>query len=109
MDEQQTTAGGTREYDVLLRLCLVDVISDDALATLAEHILESVNTYAASCVDGAAIGYRLEPPEVHLDFTTDAENLAEVERVIERVNEIIVGETPMKFELARLCPAGVSL
>ncbi len=72
-DEQQTTTGGTREYDVLLR---------------------------------AAIGYRPEPPEIHLDFTTDAENLAEVERVIERVNEIIVGETPMKFELAKLCPAG---
>ena len=108
MGEQRHNAGETREYDVLLRLCLVDAVSDDELATLAEHILESVDTYAKSCVDGPAIGYRLEPPEIHLDFTTDAESLADVERVIERVNEIVEGETPLKFEVAKVCAAGVA-
>lgn len=101
----QSTTGGTREYDVRLRLCLSAPTSDDDLATLAENILESVETYAKSCVDGAAIGYTPEPPQIHLDFTTEAENLAEVDRVIQRVNEIIVGETDMRFELARLSEA----
>jgi hypothetical protein len=105
MAERQRTTGATREYDVLLRLCLVEPMSEDGLATLAESILESVESYAASCVDGAAIGYTIEPLEIHLDFTTEAENLAEVDRVIGRVNEIIVGETSMKFELAKLCGA----
>lgn len=102
MADEQRTTGATREYDVRLRLCLVDVIADDDLATLAENILEAVETYAKSCVDGAAIGYTLEPPEIHLDFVTDAETLADVDRTIERVNEIIEGETPMRFELSKL-------
>lgn len=105
MADHQRTAGATRAYDVLLRLCLGDPMSNDDLATLAEKILEAVETYAVSCVDGAAIGYTLVPLEIHLDFTTEAENLAEVDDVIKRVNEIIVGETLMKFELTKLCEA----
>jgi len=105
MTQSQNTGRGAREYDVLLRLCLADAIADDALATLAEHILEAVESYATSCVDGAAIGYTLEPPQILLDFTTEAENLAGVDAVIARVNEIICGETSMKFELEKLCGA----
>lgn len=105
MAEHRRTTGGSREFDVRLRLCLIDAVSDEDLATLAEHILEAVDTYAKSCVDGPAIGYILDPPEVHLDFTTEAENLAEVDEVIDRVNEIIAGETSMKFELAKLSEA----
>src|SRR5687767_14896891 len=89
MADEQHTTGGTRGYDVLLRLQLSEPVSDDDLATLAENILEAVETYAKSCVEGAAIGYTLEPPAIHLDFTTDAESLADVDRTIARVNEII--------------------
>ncbi len=105
MAQSQNTSGGTRDYDVLLRLCLVDALPDDELASLAEHILEAVETYATSCVDGAAIGYTLEPPQILLDFTTEAENLAGVDDVIARVNEIICDETSMKFELEKLSGA----
>ncbi|MEA2233501.1 MAG: hypothetical protein QOD83_3317 [Solirubrobacteraceae bacterium] len=105
MADPQRTTGAAREYDVLLRLCLSESVSDDDLATLAESILEAVETYAKSCVEGAAIGYTPEPPEIHLDFTTEAENLAEVDRVIHRVNEIIEGETRAEFELSRLSTA----
>lgn len=104
MAEQQRN-GGTREYDVRLRLRLVEPRSDDDLATLAEGILEAVETYARSCVDGAAIGYVPEPAEILLDFTTEAESLAEVDHVIERVNDIISGETSMKFVLEKLTEA----
>lgn len=97
MAEPHTT-GATQEYDVLLSLSPKRDISDDALATIAESILEAVETYAASCVEGAAIGYTLKPQEIRLDFTTEAESVEDVQRTIERVNEIIVGETRLTFE-----------
>jgi len=100
MADHQSTAGATREYDVSLRLCLVEPLSDHALATLAESILEAVETYAASRVDGAAIGYTRQPMEIHLDFMTEAESLADVDIVVKRVNDIIVGETSIEFKLS---------
>lgn len=105
MASKQHTPGESREYDVLLRLRLVEAMSDDDIATLAESIYEAVDTYAKSCVDGPAIGYTFEPSEIQLDFTTDVEDLADLQGVVDRVNEIIQGETSLKFTASKVSEA----
>lgn len=106
---QQRTTGGTREFDVLLRLRLSDQLPGHDLAQLAENILEAVEKYAVSCVDGPAVGYTLTPTEIHLSFSTDADNRADVEGAIDRVREVIEGETDLKFTLTtNLTDAAVS-
>lgn len=101
MSDEPHMTGTTREYDVLLRLNPGADLPDDELAAIAESIHEAVETYAKSCVDGPAIGYTFEPQEIRLDFTTEASSEAEVKETIERVYEIILGETPVRFKFSK--------
>src|SRR4051812_46285911 len=96
---QHTADDGTREYDVLLRLRLAEDTSDVAIEELAIKSLEALESYATSCVIGPAVGFKLQPPEIELDFNVEAENTAEVYQVIARAHEIIVGETGIEFDL----------
>ncbi|MDP2710365.1 MAG: hypothetical protein Q8O56_04035 [Solirubrobacteraceae bacterium] len=85
------------EREIEMRLGLHGPLDADALATRAEAVLEAVETYAKSCVDGPAVGYTLEPLEIHLLFTTEADDEQELESTLARVQEIIEGETPLRF------------
>lgn len=96
---QQYTPGDVRECDVVLHIRLSGTIGEDTLATLAENVLEAVQTYAVSCVDGAAVGYQATTGEIELCFTTDADCPEDIEGVVHRVREIIEGETPLQFTL----------
>ncbi|MDX6682363.1 MAG: hypothetical protein QOG94_2402 [Solirubrobacteraceae bacterium] len=96
---QQHRPGDTRECDVALNIRLSGTIGEDRLATLAENILEAVQTYAMSCVDGPAVGYKATTGEIELCFTTDADCPADIDGVVHRVRQIIEGETPLQFTL----------
>lgn len=101
MTDEAHTTGETREYDVLLRLSPVRNVRANDLASTAERILEAVETYAKSCVDGPAVGYTLDPQEIRLDFTTEADSQDELQRTIGHVSQVIVNETGLRFEVSR--------
>lgn len=103
IEKHERNEAAMTAYDVALTLEIHAELASGAVEELAEQLLEALERDAADVALGPAVGGRLSPPVIEVEFDVEASGPSDLQQkvaAVVRLVETALAETPVELAQA---------